>query len=79
MLAGLGRLQKEGASNTELQVARIWAAHKAAMAYAQASERDSPEAQKFLGPEKVSPLPCPTGPPPPHSPSLPPPTLQTPC
>ena len=52
-LASVSKLQKEGASKAELQMARLLAAHKAAMAYTQASERDNPEAQKFLGQDKV--------------------------
>ena len=65
-LASLDRLQKEGAGNTEMQLARVLAAHKAAMAYAQASEGEHPEGPKSkLGQEMVRPtiLFCPSHPP----------------
>ena len=52
-LAGLDRLHKEGASQAELQIARILTAHKATMAYLQASEGGDADVQKFTGPDNV--------------------------
>ena len=54
-LASLRALEGKGASAEDIQMARIVASHKAAMAYAQASESQDSKTPAAVGSAKVPP------------------------